>query len=209
MRRRRGILAHAQHCHLASGVCLLVAHSACSLVCSLALIGMSGEPASGEDLAEDPQEYHIKAVSLYAFSRYVTWPDEAFDSSKDSFVIGILGGNPFGDVLERIARGKTVDGRTLEIRRLTAIEDAAACQMVFVTRRIGVAMQEELIAQVGRRPVLLVGESPGFAERGGIINFYQSGDNIRFELNRDKSIESQLSLDAKLLSLGTKASSEQ
>ena len=66
-------------------------------------------------------------------------------------------------------------------------------------------VEAKLLQDRGGKPVLLVGETPGFAERGGIINFYHSGANVRFELNPDKELESQLSLDAKLLSLGTKA----
>jgi hypothetical protein len=70
-------------------------------------------------------------------------------------------------------------------------------------------LETRLFQRAAGQPILLVGESPGFAERGGIINFYQSGNNVRFELNPDRGIESRLSLNAKLLSLGTKASTRQ
>jgi hypothetical protein len=178
-----------------------------SCVGCLLLINVCSQVARGQEVIDERREYNVKAVSLYAFGRYVSWPDSAFPSAESPFVIGVLGGNPFGDALERIASKKTLNGRPIKVRPLTDVHEAAQCHMVFVTRRVNTEIQNELFAHVAGKPVLLVGETPGFAERGGIINFYQSGTNVRFELNPEKGTESQLSLNAKLLSLGTKASS--
>jgi hypothetical protein len=162
-------------------------------------------PAVAQDLVLQQREYNVKAVSLYAFGRYVTWPESVFATPTSPFVIGVLGGNPFGDALDRIAAKKTLNGRPIEVRQLAAPDQGAQCHIVFVSRAVPPELEAKLIQQASGKPVLLVGESPGFAQRGGIINFYQSGANVRFELNPDRGAECQLSLDAKLLSLGTRA----
>ena len=175
------------------------------VVCFSALLS-SGVAVKAQDVIDERLEYNVKAVSLYAFGRYVTWPETAFDGPDSPFVIGMLGGNPFGDALDRIAAKKTINGRTIVVRQVTSPAESGGCHILFVTRTVTTEIETQLFEAVAGRPVLLVGESPGFTERGGIINFYQSGNNVRFELNPDRSIESRLSLNAKLLTLGTKAS---
>jgi hypothetical protein len=172
--------------------------------CLFVLLGGQSARSQAQEVIDSRLEYNVKAVSLYAFGRYVTWPQSAFGSADSPFVIGMFGGNPFGDSLDRIASKKTLNGRTIVIRPIASAAECTQCHILFVTRTVDKVTEAELFAEAAGKPVLLVGESPGFAERGGIINFYQSGSNIRFELNPDKSVEAQLSLNAKLLTLGTK-----
>jgi YfiR/HmsC-like len=176
-----------------------------TLVGFLLLMCFGRLTVNAQEIIDERLEYNVKAVSLYAFGRYVTWPPEAFSAADSPFVIGLLGNNPFGDALDRIAAKKSLDGRTIVVRSISNPAECARCHIVFVPRTVSSETEAELFRQAAGKPVLLVGESPGFANRGGIINFYQSGSNIRFELNPDKGIESRLSLNAKLLTLGTKA----
>jgi len=168
---------------------------------------LGGVAVDAQEMIDERLEYNVKAVSLYAFGRYVTWPNAAFSASDSPFVIGILGGNPFGDALDRIAAKKTLNGRPIVVRSITNPAESAQCHILFVPRTVSAETEAELFRQAAGKPILLVGEAPGFANRGGIINFYHSGSNVRFELNPDKGVESRLSLNAKLLTLGTKASS--
>lgn len=162
-------------------------------------------PAAAQSVLGGQREYNVKAVSLYAFGRYVTWPTSAFPSDASPFVIGVLGGNPFGEALSQIAAKKQLNGRAIEVRQVTLPAESLACHLVFVTRAVTPEMEKQLLDLARGQPVLLVGESPGFKERGGIINFFVSGANVRFELNPEQGAMSQLSLNAKLLSLGSKA----
>jgi YfiR/HmsC-like len=172
---------------------------------SCAVLCLVGAGVQAQDAIDPRLEYNVKAVSLYAFGRYVSWPENAFSSGSSPFVIGTFGGNPFGDALERIAQKKTLNGRTIVVRQIDRPEDCTNCHILFVTRGVTSEMEVKLFEHAAGKPVLLVGESPGFAERGGVINFYHSGTNVRFELNPDKSLENKLSLNAKLLTLGTRA----
>ncbi len=175
------------------------------IVVGCCLLYCCGAATQAQEAIDERLEYNVKAVSLYAFGRYVTWPEPAFPTANSPFVIGMMGGNPFGDALDRIAKKKTLNGRAIEVRQIDKPADCAQCHILFVTRFVSQEAEAELFQQAAGKPVLLVGESPGFAERGGVINFYHSGSNVRFELNPDKSVECKLSLNAKLLTLGTNA----
>ncbi|MES2049424.1 MAG: YfiR family protein, partial [Pseudomonadota bacterium] len=71
-------------------------------------------------------EYQVKAALLYNFSVFTEWPvmpPEAFDFC-------ILGKDPFGSWLDKIAR-KTVQGKAIHIRRIGASEDIRGCHLLF------------------------------------------------------------------------------
>lgn len=176
------------------------------LACGLAFGLISDQAIPAQEVIDKRLEYNVKAASLYAFGRYVTWPDSAFESADSPLVIGVHGGNPFGDALDRIAAKKTINGRPIEIRQVNSPADSEGCHILFVTRSVPKQAESQLFERTEGKPILLVGESPGFTDRGGTINFYHRGTNVRFELNPDQGLESQLSLSAKLLTLGTRAS---
>lgn len=173
-----------------------------------ALAGANTSSVRGQEVVDPRLEYNVKAASIYAFGRYVTWPNSVFENDKSPFVIGVFGNNPFFDALDRIAATKTINERPIVIRLLKTVNECETCHIVFVTRTVPRNEEAEVLAKVAGKPVLLVGESPGFTDRGGIINFYQSGSNVRFELNSEKGIEARLSLNAKLLSLGAKSATQ-
>jgi hypothetical protein len=177
-------------------------------VLGLALLGswLEAPPAQATDIAPTtnlPNEYTVKAVFLYSFGRYVEWPESTFANATAPFVIGILGEDSFEGTLDQIAAKKTVQERPIVIRRFASLDEyRPGCQILFVSRSLRDDQQAAAIKKNDGKPVLVVGETPGFAERGGIANFFVDGDRIRFEINVDAARRAQLRMDAKLLSLG-------
>ena len=150
-----------------------------------------------------PNEYTMKAVFLYSFGRYVQWPEKAFANASDPFVIGILGEDPFGGALDEIAAKKTIQARQIVVLRFASLEDyRQPSHILFVSRSLTNDQQAALLARNAGQPVFVVGETPGYAERGANANFFIDGDRVRFELNVDIARQAQLRMDAKLLSLG-------
>ena len=47
----------------------------------------------------------------------------------------------------------------------------------------------------------MVGETPGFAERGGIIRFTLEDNRVRFEINVDAAHQADLNISSRLLTL--------
>lgn len=150
-----------------------------------------------------PDEYTVKAVFLYSFGRYVEWPATAFSSPSAPFVIGILGEDTFGGALDAVAAKKTIQGRSIVVRRFASVQEVRApCQILFISHTVPADQQAAAVDKVQGTPVLVIGEMPGFAERGGTANFTVDGERIRFEINIENARRAQLRMDAKLLSLG-------
>jgi hypothetical protein len=165
--------------------------------------GQSPDPSD----AINPQyEYNVKAAFLYSFGRYVEWPKDAFAERSGAFVIGVCGEDAFGQVLDRIAQSKTIQGRRIIIQKMATIEELQPCHILFVSRSIPTPQQTTIINKMRDNATLLVGEVPGFAERGGGVNFFLEGGTVRFEINVEAIRQEKLLLDAKLLNLGKKVS---
>src|SRR5204862_199309 len=68
-------------------------------------------------------EAQVKAVFLFNFAQFVDWPPEAVPDSQAPLVIGILGGDPFGDFLDATVRGERRGARPFVVQRYQRVED--------------------------------------------------------------------------------------
>jgi hypothetical protein len=157
--------------------------------------------AQSDDSPDISREYAIKAAYLYQFGRYVQWPAESFADGNAPLVIGVLGTDPFGGVLEDIARSKRIEGRPIVVRRFAAMADYTACHILFVPASVSPEQKAASLRKLQGTRTLLVGEEPGFAENGGTINFFLEENRIRFEINMEIAKQDQLKISSKLLSL--------
>ena len=197
MRMRGGILRVE-----AAAVLVVVACLAFGLASAGAQTPAETPPAA--DSVNPQFEYNVKAAFLYSFGRYVEWPVIAFSGKEAPFVIGVFGDNPFGEVLDRIAQTKTIQGRRIVARKVDSMDNLSACHILFVPHSVTVEQQRRIIDKARGKPLLLVGEISQFAEFGGDVNFFLDGDRVRFEINVDAIRREKMQIDAKLLSLGKK-----
>jgi len=147
------------------------------------------------------REYTIKAGYLYNFGLYVRWPEEAFVSEDAPFVIGVLGVDPFGATLDQVAAVKRIGDRRIVVRRFDSLDQYRPCHILFVAKTTSVEEHFEAIRRLRATHVLLVGERPAFAHRGGTINFVLENNKIRFEVNQSAAQRGDLKISAKLLQL--------
>jgi hypothetical protein len=148
----------------------------------------------------NPREYQVKAVFLFNFVQFVEWPATAFPSADAPIRIGVLGDNPFSGALEAAVQGEKVRNRSIVVEPSSRLESLRDCHVVFVSRSQRAEIGT-ILAVLGSRPVLTIGEVPDFAGRGGIINFYLEGQKVRFEINRAAAQRSGLKLSSQLLTL--------
>jgi len=73
--------------------------------------------------------------------------------------------------------------------------------MIFISKSDR-ARLAEILPRLSGRQILTVSEAPGFASRGGIINFYLEGNKVRFEINPAAARRDGLKISSQLLNLG-------
>ena len=150
------------------------------------------------------KEYFVKAVLLQKISRYITWPEKSgmSDTSK-SFVIGVIGKNPFGSILEdSYSSGKwKIKKKKVKIKYFASPGEIKECHLLFISKSEKKNLSN-ILSFIKNKPVLVVGDTKGFAQKGVHINFYQSGKKLRFEINPIAAQEALLSIDPSLLPSG-------
>lgn len=163
----------------------------------LAFVLSSGARAANPPVANS-REYQIKAVFLFNFAQFVDWPPEAFSRSDDPMVIGVLGEDPFGAVLDETVRGEKLGQRALVVRRYRRIEDISDCHILFISRSEA-AHLEHILEVLGNRSILTVGDTAGYALKGVMIRFINEAGKIRLRINLDAAKAAHLTISSKLL----------
>ncbi|MBI5547888.1 MAG: YfiR family protein [Deltaproteobacteria bacterium] len=91
-------------------------------------------------------------------------------------------------------------GRPLRVRRLTTWSEARTCRAAFIGQRDGDRIEEEL-RELAPFSVLTLADTPGYGERGVMVNLYLEEERVRFEINLFAARQAHLQLSSKLLSL--------
>lgn len=145
-------------------------------------------------------EYDLKAVYLKHIASFSDWPTTAsISDTSQPFVIGVIGRNPFGDILESTFETVRIRGKKVEFRYSTSVEDIPECHLLFIAANMRRRL-DEILAFISDKPILAVSDTRGFAERGVHVNLYQEGPNIRFEINQTAVRESVCSISSRFLS---------
>ncbi len=155
-------------------------------------------PSSLAAQAARPSEYQVKAVFLFNFAQFVDWPPDAVPDSQAPFIIGVLGSDPFGDLLDATVRGERRGRQSFVVRRYQRIEDVKTCDILFISRPDADRVQD-LLADLKARPILTVSDADGFAEHGGMIGFVTDRNRIRVKINLAVAQAAHLTISSKLL----------
>ena len=147
---------------------------------------------AGED------EYKLLAVFFGRFSSYIELPDR----SAKQFVITIIDENPFGNLLDELYKGKLINGKPVEIRYVTRVDDIGQSDILFVSL-VNPRTRQEAIDYASKKSILTISTAMGFAERGGIIQLDFLQQHTRIKINHAAAVKSNIRIGAPLLSLAT------
>ena len=164
---------------------------ACIVAASWCSVAWPAPPAAAA-------EYQVKAAYLFNFGQFVEWPLRAYDSPGAPFVIGVVGDDPFGKILDEVIAGESLGGHPLVVRRFRNPEDISACNILFIGRSEAARLDETLKVLQGRS-VLTVTDIAGAEHRGAIIALVNENNRIRMRINVAAAKASNLVISSKLL----------
>lgn len=155
--------------------------------------------ASGS--AQD-REYQIKAEFLERFTRFIEWPaDSPVSDPSSPFTICVIGENPYGTYLQDLADVERIHKKQIEVREISSVAEISSCNLLFISKSAKAALTS-ILNFTGEKPILTVSDTPGFAGRGVLINFYEDLGYVRFEINPGAAQRSGLRFSSRLLKLG-------
>lgn len=139
----------------------------------------------------------LKSVFLFNFAQFVEWPEAAYPDSKADFVIGVLGQDPLGMVLDDIVKGEHLKEHPIVVTRFHTVEEIRACHILYFGD--GAEDYGKIFTALKGRPILTVGDKEGFANSGGMVRFYDDAGRIRLRVNLDAATEAKLKISSQLL----------
>ncbi len=171
---------------------------------AIALVAL-GAPASAAGAGEAADYDTLKAAYLERFSRFVEWPaNTAMSDKARPFIIAVLGQDGFAHQLRSIYSEQTILGKPVKVLEIQSSQTIPACHLLF----IGASQREdldELLVRLRRRPVLTVGDTPGFGAAGVHINLFRADNKLRFEINEPAARAAGLQIGYQLLSYARSA----
>jgi len=163
----------------------------CGTLSLTALLAMTGA-------SDAPTEYQVKAVFVYNFSHFVEWPAQAFSGPKEPFVIGTLGGDPFGARLDEAVRGEQIDQHPLLVRHFRNVDEIGDCRILYIDSSVGPQLKQ-ILAALDHHSTLTVSELDGSSQSGVMIQFVTENNRIRLRINVDSARAAGLTISSKLL----------
>ena len=149
----------------------------------------------------DSREYVLKAGYIYNFTKFIKWPKEANQEIKNGVLnFCLVGEDPFGKILDRLAKKLKKKNRDLLVTTPVFIEEMRQCHILFVSQSEKSEVNS-ILQRVREYPVLVIGDTPGFAEKGVGINFFLQKNKIRFEINQEALKRAGLVVSSELLNL--------
>lgn len=155
--------------------------------------------ASAWAQAETARESAVKAAFLYKFASFVEWPAGAFPPVGQPLVIAVSGDDEVAADLEQMTAGRTIEGRPVVVRRLSADTASTGIHILYLGSRREGLLREAIDSTTG--PVLVVTTQPGALRWGSVLNFSADGGRVRFSASLASAEARHLKLSARLLTV--------
>ena len=136
----------------------------------------------------------IKAAYIYNFLKYTVWPQNL---SEGPIEIGVINEGELFEKLSRITSTKLIANRPIRVSKITSLKGAKHFHVIFLGPD-----EIDSVKQLKSLPVLVVAfKAPKIEGTGIMINLYEDGANIKFEIDVNTISDSQLKVSSQLLKL--------
>ncbi|MCX8017298.1 MAG: YfiR family protein [Rhodocyclaceae bacterium] len=167
---------------------------------TLLLAGLIGGLPAGLGYAQGGAvaEYALKSALYFKLPPFVYRPAAASDPLIE---MCLLGSNPFGSALEKLAQ-TPIGSRPAKYIRLGSASEAAECDFVFISRSEAGNL-DAILKRLTAYPVVTVSDIEGFAKAGGMVEFMlgEEGAAVTLLINRKAAQRQGIDFSAQLLRL--------
>lgn len=161
----------------------------------LALLLLALTPlAHAQRQASEPD---LKAAILVNMLLFVDWPTPQ-GRSPDRLTVCYLAGSPVATALAQLG-GKLLKGQPLQVVRVDAAM-LGGCQVLYLSPTDATGLPR-LTTSLPGRGILLVGDSPGYLQRGVMLNLEIEGGRVVFDIDLRSVRQSGLTVSSKVLRL--------
>ncbi len=161
----------------------------------LALLLLALTPlAHAQRQAPEPE---LKAAILVNMLLFVDWPPPG-GRSPDRLTVCYLAASPVATALAQLG-GKLLKGRPLQVVRADAAT-LGECQVLYLSPTDATGLPRPASSQPASG-MLLVGDSPGYLQRGVMLNLEIEGGRVVFDIDLRSARLAGLTVSSKVLRL--------
>jgi hypothetical protein len=124
-------------------------------------------------------EFELKAVYIEHFSRFIEWPSA---DHQEVFIVKVIGNSELRHHLEKIYKNRTIKNKKVVVQYIEDPADIDNCHILFISKDKR-RLVDEILQHTRDKSILTIGDTPGYAHNGVIINFLQENNKISFEFN--------------------------
>lgn len=144
--------------------------------------------------AESGSADAVKVAFLFNVLKFIEWPAE---TRQDAFNLCTSDKDAFGDKF-LVLRGKTIDGKPINLFQGVGIDALKTCHLVFVGAREN---PTGIMRKLKGLPVVTISDKTGFVGEGGMVGLVLEDNRLKFEVNLQATKQSGIRIFATLLKL--------
>jgi|SRR5690606_833262 len=144
------------------------------------------------------REHEVKAAYLLKFPAFIEWPQHEAQAEAP-FRYAVVGAPAIASELARLAEGRQVAGRPIEVREVAPEGSVRGADVVFVGAAAGALGR--IAGGLADAAVLIVGESAGALDDGAVLNFVLLENRVRFQISAAAAEARGLRVSPRLLAL--------
>jgi hypothetical protein len=143
-------------------------------------------------------EEAVKAIFLYRFAGYVTWPTSTANAPQ--FTIAVLGAHDLAEQLKEFLPQHPIQGKPARVATIQGLGQLGDAQILYIGPDFAGKLSV-LIQALKDRPILIVTDQPGALEEGSTVNFLLEQQHVRFEISTAAAKRSGLLISSGLLAV--------
>jgi hypothetical protein len=144
-----------------------------------------------------PDEYHVKAAYMIGFSRFIEGAD---NGGVSELILCSAGDDRMTEALRQVIARRASASPHISVRSVIRKDDVSGCTVLYISATKVNLVRESPNSDTDTR-TLTVGDSPGFLEAGGAIEFVWAGNKIQFNASLPAIQRSGLKLSSRMLNL--------
>jgi uncharacterized protein DUF4154 len=141
----------------------------------------------------------LKAAYIFQFAKFTDWPTNV-PGAAEPFVMCVSGDTPVADALERAVAGRIINAHKVIVVREPPVADQRVCQVLY-SAALSADRARQLIAGLRDAPVLTISDLDGFAQQGGVAQFFYEEGRLKFTVRIDAAKRARLQISSRLLGL--------
>jgi hypothetical protein len=125
-------------------------------------------------------EYTLKALFVYNFTKHMEWP--ANSSSNSKFQLVIVGKNEITNSLTKLLGGRKVNDKLIEVKTVSNTSKIEPAQIIFIPRGSYSKVSNQL-ESLSAQGTLIITEEKSITDKYSDINIVEKDNGLRFEIN--------------------------